>query len=63
MSQEVHVSSWVSIKPGCSISYRVNGDEIEFQFGATADGLEFVFHTAALRDFVDVAQAAMSERQ
>lgn len=63
MSQDVRVSSWVSIRPGCSISYRVNGDEIEFQFGTTADGMDFVFHTAALRDFVHVAQAAMAERQ
>jgi hypothetical protein len=63
MSQEVHVSSWVSIKPGCPISYRVNGDEVEFQFGTPADGMEFVCHTAALREFVELAQAAMSERQ
>ena len=63
MSQGVHVSSWVSIKPGCPISYRVNGDEIEFQFGTPADGMEFVCHTAALREFLEVAQAAMAERQ
>lgn len=62
MNRNLNVSSWVVIRQGCPISYRVNGhDDIEFRFGSLWDGFEFVFDAAALHEFVGAATLALGE--
>lgn len=64
MANNLDVSSWVVIRDGCPISYRLNGkDEIEFRFGTQWDGFEFVFDAGILSEFVSVSGRALAERQ
>lgn len=62
MGRNLTVASWVVIKEGCPISYRLNGrDEIEFRFGSEWDGFEFVFDAGILFEFVNVSNRALEE--
>lgn len=61
MPADLTVSSWVGIRAGCPLSYRINGDEIEFRCGSARHGFEFVFDVPALRDFAAVTARALAE--
>jgi len=63
MHTDLKVSSWVGIRSGCPLSYRVAGDEVEFLCGTHLDGFEFVFDLAALRAFAALAERAIAEAQ
>lgn len=56
------VSSWVAIRGGCPIRYRVNAnDDVEFAFGELSDCFEFLFDANALRQFLEVGSKALAE--
>jgi len=62
MSGNLSVGSWVVIRKGCPITYRVNGrDEVEFRFGSQWDGFEFVFDAAVVREFRRVSKLALDD--
>lgn len=62
IGKNLNVSSWVIIREGCPISYRVNGrDEIEFRCGSQWDGFDFVFDAPALREFVAKSRLALTQ--
>jgi hypothetical protein len=63
MGQDLNVSSWVTIRHGCSITCRRNGADVEFLLGSPAAGFEFVFDVGALREFVAVSQAAIQDSE
>lgn len=62
MSDDVKVSSYVSIRDGCPIRFRVNdSDDVEFSLGGLRDPFEFVFQRAALRQFILLGSEALRE--
>jgi hypothetical protein len=63
MHDDLTVSSWVGIRAGCPLSYRLSGEDIEFRCGSNRDGFEFVFDVPALRAFAALAERALGEAQ
>jgi|1185.fasta_scaffold650865_2 hypothetical protein len=62
MITDLKVSSWVAIRRGCPISYRVHADDdIDILCGSTRDGFEFTVDAETLREFVRVGTSALGE--
>jgi hypothetical protein len=62
MQRDLTVSSWVGIRKGCPMRYRVNGsDGVEFAFGGVRDCFEFVFEAETLRQFLNLGGQALRE--
>jgi hypothetical protein len=62
MYGDLEVSSWVGIRSGCPISYRVHtNDHIEILCGSTHDGFEFTVDAETLRQLVRVGTSALGE--
>jgi hypothetical protein len=62
MITDLKVSSWVAIRRGCPISYRVHADDdIEILCGSTRDGFEFTVDAETLREIVRVGTSALDE--
>jgi hypothetical protein len=57
---DVKVSSYVSIRDGCPIRFRINDpDDVEFSLGNLRDPFEFVFQREALRQFLVLASEVL----
>jgi hypothetical protein len=64
MSANLKVSSWVGIRQGCPIRYRVNAsDDVEFAVGGIRECFEFVFDAEALREFLRLGAEALQEME
>lgn len=62
MSAALKVSSYVAVRDGCPMRFRVNSpDDVEFSFGGRRDPFEFVFDAEALRAFLQVGSDALQE--
>jgi hypothetical protein len=62
MFTDLKVSSWVAIRRGCPISYRVHGDDdIEILCGSSRDGFEFTVDAEILRELVRVGTSALGD--
>ena len=62
MFADLTVSSWVAIRRGCPISYRVNADDdIEILCGSPRDGFEFTVDAEILRELIRVGTSALGE--
>ena len=62
MTTDLKVSSWVAIRRGCPISYRVHADDdIEITCGSTGDGFEFTVDAETLRELIKVGTSALDE--
>lgn len=62
MNTDLKVSSYVSIKDGCAMRFRViDHDDVEFGFGSSRDPFEFVFQREALRRFIILGSEALCE--
>jgi hypothetical protein len=62
MTTDLKVSSWVAIRRGCPISYRVHADDdIDIMCGSTRDGFEFTVDVETLRELVRVGTSALGE--
>jgi hypothetical protein len=56
------VSSYVTIRHGCPMRFRVNSiDDVEFSLGGLRDPFEFVFQLQALREFLALGAEALKE--
>jgi hypothetical protein len=53
----------VAIPDNCPMKYLITakGDEIEFSFGGRYDGFHHIFGVKALRQFLQLAEQALSE--
>jgi hypothetical protein len=57
------VISWVTIRTGCPVTYRVDqSDTVDFLYGSPDNGFEFAFEADALRAFITTATQALEER-
>lgn len=62
MNADLRVSSYVSIRAGCAMRFRVNDyDDVEFGFGSERDPFEFVFQREALRNFLIIGSEALCQ--
>jgi hypothetical protein len=62
MDGDLTVSSWVGIRSGCPMRYRLNGsNDVEFEFGGWREGFEFVFEVDTLRQFLALGGEALNE--
>ena len=64
MCGDLKVSSYVIVRNGCPMRFRVNGDDdVEFSFGGQRDPFEFVFRAAALRLFLELGAEALGQME
>jgi hypothetical protein len=62
MQEVLKVRSWVAIRRGCRISYRVHdAGDIELTCDAALDEFEFTVDADALRELVRVGTAALAD--
>jgi hypothetical protein len=55
-------NSWVSIRDGCQLRYRVSEDDcVDFTVKDGVQIFEFEYHAEALRQFVELAVRALAE--
>lgn len=55
-------NSWVSIRGGCQLRYRVSEDDcVDFSIKDGAQVFEFEYQADALRQFVELAMQALAE--
>lgn len=55
-------NSWVSIRDGCQLRYRVNDDDsVDFMIRDGSQVVEFEYAAGILREFVTLANGALAE--